>query len=322
MKKQIAEVIKKSKKIAISSHVRPDADSVGSGLALYLMLKQMGKEVRFCNTDTAPYPLTSLPAHHVIEYRQVFPEPFDLLVLIEGGTSDRTGLTNLEDYFTVNIDHHATNAYACNINWVVPEAAAVGELVYELGIEMGIQFTRDIGFNLYAAISSDTGSFKYSNTTYKSLHTASQLVKTCQFTPEEVSNLLFYSNHYEKVQMIQKVLATLELHAGRRVAIIYFRQEFLESLSLKDMETEDVISIARSIIGVEVTVFFKEIEKDRYRISIRSRDDVSSQLVARAFKGGGHDHAAGFFYEGNIEDAKKDVLSVIRKQLKDNKKKS
>ncbi len=315
MKKKIAKVIKQAKRIAISSHVRPDADSVGSGLALYLMLKQIGKEVHYFNTDKAPYPLTQLPGYGRIHLRQVYPDPFDVLVLVEGGTEDRTGQTHLEEYFTINIDHHATSAYDSNINWVEPRAAAVGELIYELGRELGIKFDRDIGFNLYAAISSDTGSFKYSNTTYKSLHIASQLVKTCGFAPEDVSNLLFYSNHIEKVKMIQKVLSTLELHLEKRVAIIYFKREFLETLSLKDIETEDVISIARSIMGVDVTMFFKEIEDKFFRVSIRSRDDISSQKVAREFKGGGHDHAAGFFYQGNIEDAKKDVLKTISKQI-------
>ncbi len=316
MKKKIAEMIRKSKDIAISSHVRPDADSLGSGLALYLMMEQMEKNVAYYNTDRAPFPLTNLPAYGVIKIGQIYPEPFDILILIEGGTEDRTGLDHIEKYFTINIDHHATSAFDSNLNWIVPEAAAVGELIYELGIELGVEFTRDIGFNLYAAISSDTGSFKYSNTTYKSLGIASELVKKCNFTPYEVSDLLFYSNYLEKVQMIQKVLSTLELRLNNKVAIIDFKRDFLTTLRLKDIETEDIISIARSIIGVEATLFFKEIEEDYYRVSIRSRDGVSSQEVARAFRGGGHDHAAGFFYRGNIEKAKREVLEVIIKQLK------
>ena len=316
MKKKIARAIKDSKRIAISSHIRPDADSIGSGLALYLMLQQVGKEVHYYNIDKAPYPLTALPAYKVIEFRQIYPDPYELLILIEGGTEARTGQAHIDHYFTVNIDHHSTSAYESNINWVVPEAAAVEELVYELGVQLNIEFTRDIGFNLYAAISSDTGSFKYSNTTYKSFHIASQLVKNCGFTPDEVSNLLFYSNHFEKVRIIQRVLSTLQLYLNNREAIIDFNREFLNTLSLKDIETEDVISIARSIRGVDVTLFFKEIGDDHYRVSIRSRGDIGSQEVAKVFRGGGHDHAAGFFYKGKIEDAKKDILYIIKKQFK------
>jgi phosphoesterase RecJ-like protein len=315
MKKKVAEVIRKSNKIAISSHVRPDADSIGSGLALYLMLEQLGKKVSYCNTDSAPFPLTSLPSYGVIQLGQVYPEPYDSLVLIEGGTEDRTGLDHIEEYFTINIDHHATSAYDSNLNWVDPGVAAVGELIYELGLELGVEFTRDIGFNLYAAISSDTGSFKYSNTTHKSLGIASELVKKCNFTPYEVSELLFYSNHLEKVEMIEKVLSTLELQLNNKIAIIYFKREFLSRLNLKDIETEDIISVARSIIGIEVTLFFKEIDDDFYRVSIRSRGKISSQKIARMFKGGGHDHAAGFFYKGKPEKAIATIIDILEKQF-------
>ncbi|NIO79195.1 MAG: hypothetical protein GTN68_01385 [Candidatus Aminicenantes bacterium] len=316
MRRMVADVIDKSERIAISSHIRPDADSIGSGLALYLILKQLKKDVHYYNIDRAPFPLTELPGFDAIEYQQIYPQSFDVVILVEGGTEERSGMSNLGDYFTINIDHHATSALCCDLNWVIPDASAAGELIYELALELGIQLTRDIGFNLFAAISSDTGSFKYSNTSARALRIAAQLVKKCHFTPVEVSDVLFYSNHIEKVRMIQRVLSTLELHLNQKVAMIDFRREFLRRLALKDIETEDVISIARSIRGVEVTLFFKEIGDNYYRISIRSRGEVSSQEVAKVFKGGGHTHAAGFFYRGNIEAAKLEILDVIREQLK------
>lgn len=315
VKKKIAELVHKANKIAISSHVRPDADCIGSGLALYEMLRQLGKEVCYCNTDPAPFPLTQLPNYDVIQYRQAFPEEFDLYFLIEGATEIRTGQKNLDRYYTINIDHHATSTNDASLNWVEPKAAAVGELIYDLGVCLGIEFTRDIGYNLYAAITSDTGSFKYSNTTDKSLQICAELVKKSDFPPSDVSNLLFNSNHYEKVQMIQKVLATTELHLQSRVCIIRFERDFLNTLDLKNIETEDVISIARSIIGVVVTLFFKEIGDCHYRVSIRSKGAFNSQKVALEFNGGGHDHAAGFFYKGSFDEAREKILEVINRQL-------
>lgn len=316
MKKKIARIIKKSQKIAISSHVRPDADSIGSGLALYLMLKQMGKEVHFMNIDRAPYPISMLPHYHVIRYDQIYPQPFDLLILIEGATESRIGQKNIDKYFSIQIDHHTTCSQDANVNWVVPEAAAVGELVFELGRELKIMFTADIGFNIYAAIISDTGSFKYSNTTHKSLGIASKLIETCKFQPDAVSNLLFNSNKYDKIKMIPKILSTLKLELDNRVSTIEFRRKFLGNLNLKDIETEDIISIARSIDGVEVTLFFKEIKNNLFRVSIRSKGNFSSQNVAKIFSGGGHDHAAGFFYEGSIGSAKKQILGIIQENLR------
>jgi bifunctional oligoribonuclease and PAP phosphatase NrnA len=315
MKAQIAEKIAQARTIAISSHVRPDADSIGSGLALLHMLRQLGKDAHYYNTDRAPHPIDQLPGYGDIRIRQIHPDPFDLVILIEGGSEERTGQKNLDDYFAINIDHHATSSDGSAINWVVPEAAAVGELVYELGLEMNVTFSRDIAFNLYAAIASDTGSFKYSNTRPESLAIASDLATRGGFPPCEVSNLLFNSNPHEKILMLTKVLSTLELTLDERVAMIDFQRAFLEHLSLKDIETEDIIAIARSIKSVQVLLFFKEIADDYYRVSVRSRDNFSARQIAQVFNGGGHHHAAGFFYRGQLAAAKKEILQLIRKQL-------
>ena len=315
MKRQIAEKIRQANLIAIGSHVRPDADSIGSGLALFLMLRQMGKAPVFINTDPAPYPVSKLPGYENIRYGQIHPQPCDLVILIEGGSEERTGQKHLQDYFCINIDHHASSSEDSNINWVVPEAAAVGELVYKLGLEMAVDFSRDIAFNLYAAIAADTGSFKYSNTTPAALAIAADLAVRGGIAPFEVSDLLFNSNPPEKIRMLTRVLSTLEMALDGRVAMIHFQRDFLSRLSLKDIETEDIIAIARSIDGVQVLLFFKEIADNYFRISIRSRDNFSARQVAQAFNGGGHPHAAGFFFHGDLAAAKKEILRLASAQL-------
>ncbi len=315
MKTKIAEQIGRARTIAISSHVRPDADSIGSGLALTRMLRQLGKDTCFRNTDPAPHPIQRLPGYPDIAICQIHPDPFDLVILLEGGSEERTGQKNLKNYFRIHIDHHAASSNDAGLNWVVPEAAAVGELVYELGLELGVTFDHDMAFNLYAAIASDTGSFKYSNTTAQTLAIASDLAIRGGFAPCQVSDLLFNSNPLEKIQMLGRVLSTLELDRDRRVAMIDFRRSFLDHFSLKDIETEDIIAIARSIDSVQVLLFFKEIEENYYRVSIRSRDNLSARQVALAFQGGGHHHAAGFFYRGGLTAAKKEILALIRQQL-------
>jgi phosphoesterase RecJ-like protein len=315
MKAKIAEQIGRARTIAISSHVRPDADSIGSGLALRLMLEQLGKTTCYCNADRAPHPINRLPGYENIRIGQIYPEPFDLVILIEGGNEERTGQKNLKNYFSINIDHHAGSSDDADLNWVLPEAAAVGEMVYELGLELKVDFSRDIAFNLYAAIASDTGSFKYSNTTPASLAIASDLATRGGFPPCQVSNLLFNSNSHEKIRMLTRVLSTLELALDRRVAMIDFKRSFLDRLDLKDIETEDIIAIARSIDSVQVLMFFKEITDNYFRVSIRSRDNFSARQVARVFNGGGHHHAAGFFYRGGLAAAKKEILALVREQL-------
>jgi phosphoesterase RecJ-like protein len=315
MKAKIAETIGRAHTIAISSHVRPDADSIGSGLAMDMMLRQLGKAVSFRNTDPAPHPVNRLPGYERIAIRQIHPDPFDLVILLEGGSEERTGQKNLKSYTLINIDHHASSRSDAGLNWVVPDAAAVGELVYELGLELKVEFSRDMAFNLYAAIAADTGSFKYSNTSARSLAIAADLATRGGFAPSQVSDLLFNSNSHEKIRMLSRVLSTLELDLDRRVAMIDFRRAFLDRSSLKDMETEDIVAVARSIDSVQVLLFFKEIEDGYYRVSIRSRDNFSARQVAQAFQGGGHHHAAGFFYRGDLAAAKKEILALIRQQL-------
>lgn len=316
MKKRIAEVIRSARSLAITSHVRPDGDSIGSGLALRLMLLQLGKEAEFINADPAPYPLSKLPGYAQVRIGQIHPRPFDLVIQIEGGSEERTGQRRLDGYERVHIDHHVPGADDEGLSWVVPEAAAAGELVYELGLELGVRFDRDIAFNLFAAIASDTGSFKYSNTTPASLAIAADLARRGGFPPYQVSELLFNSNPPEKIHMLTRVLSTLETALEGRVAMIHFRRGFLSGLSLRDIETEDVIAVARSIDGVQVLLFFKEIEEDYFRVSIRSRGNVSARQVAQAFQGGGHPHAAGFFYRGDLESARSEIVRLIAGQLR------
>jgi len=309
-------MITKSRKICLCSHVMPDADSIGSGLALMMMLQELGKKVKYYNHDPAPFPINQLPGYEQIEYRQIHPEKFDMVILIEGGDEKRTGQKNLMDYFTINIDHHSTSCRDSNLNWIVSEASAVGELIYTLAGELEIPLSRDMGFNLYAAIISDTGSFRFSNTTSHTLHVASQIVRQSGIVPYQVSRLLFSSNRLEKIRLIQKVLGTLQIHLDQQVAVIEYRRDFLPDFDLRSVETEDVIFMARSILGIKVTLFFKEVDDQKYRISIRSKDPVNAQLIARKFNGGGHDHAAGFYYEGDIREGKNRILKEVARQLK------
>ncbi len=319
MKKRIAEKIRESKTIAISSHIRPDADCIGSGIALTLMLEQLGKNVSFRNTDRASFPLTEFPGFDRVEYKQIYPDKFDIVILMEGGSEDRHGQKNLSEYFTINIDHHVTSSTISDMNWIDTDASAVGELIFDLGNELDINFTPEMGFNLFAAIASDTGSFKYSNTSYRALETASEIVKVSGVEPHSVSDLIFNSNPSEKIMLITKILSTLKFYHNKEIAFIFCRKDFLERGKIDDYDTEDILSIVRSILGVKVVLFLKEIGNKLFRASLRSKGDFDASEIAGNFNGGGHGHAAGFFFEGEFGDAKKQILNVIYENLKEKK---
>lgn len=312
---EINGALRQAQKVAISTHIRPDGDAIGSGLALAEMLQQMGKEVRFCNADKAPGHLTRLPHYEIIEQRQVFPEPFDLLILLEGAAPCRNGQACLDTYFTINIDHHVASSQEATLNWVDPQASAVAELIYMLGKSLHIRFTPSMGFNLYAAIISDTGSFKYSNTSARCFFIAADLISTCGFDPTEVSDLIFNSNPLEKILLMQRILATLELHHQGEVATIYHRKGPQESLGIESLDTEDVVAVVRSIHSVNMTFFFKEISSEEYRVSIRSRGLADARAVAAVFSGGGHQNAAGYTFYGPLQAAITAALAAAEKNL-------
>lgn len=307
----IASKIFAAENIAVLSHLRPDADCIGSGLALCMMLRQLGKKVVFRNPDPVPHPLTRLPGIETLEQGQIGSGAYDLLIGVEGTSSARTGHKGVENFYRINIDHHVTGKKDADINWIEPQAAAVGEMIYRLGLSLGIEFTRDICFNLYAALSSDTGSMKYSNTTGTTLNIASELVKRGGFEPWEVTDLLFYSNPVEKILLTREILNTMELHLDERVVLIRYEKSFSDNTDIAGFDVEDIIFIPRSIDGVKITLFFKETEKNLYRVSVRSKEDYNAQVIAGRFDGGGHDHAAGFFCEGSFEFCRDKVLAII-----------
>ncbi len=309
---QIVKKIGESKKIAITSHIRPDGDSIGSSLALYLMLKQLGKEVKYINKDKPQPPISYFPNTEIIEYGDIYPEDFDIVILIECSTEARSGQKNLNNYFRILIDHHRSNDGQVEINWVDPEKSAVAIMVYQLGISLGIEFDKTIASLLYLGLVSDTGGFKFTNVNAESFQTAAELVGLGA-DPIYTNRLLFENYTKEKVLLISKVLGTLETHFNETVGFIFMFKSFLEELGLSDVETEDIVTIIRSIHKIKLVMFFKQNDDNSFRVSLRSRNNVDSSIIAESFGGGGHFHASGFYIEGDIDKIKEITLEKIKR---------
>ncbi len=312
--KKIADKIIKSNKIAITSHIRPDGDSIGSSLALYLMLKQLGKKVKYINKDKPQPPISFFPKTEIIEYRDIYPDKFDIVILIECSTEERSGQKNLGHYFRILIDHHRSNDGHVELNWVDPDKSAVAIMVYYLGKTLNIKFDKTIASLLYAGLVSDTGGFKFTNINAEAFQVASELIKLGA-DPIATNRLLFENYTKEKVLLISKVLGTLETYFDDKVGFIFMYKSFLDELNLSDVETEDIVTIIRAIHKIKLVAFFKENNDKSYRVSLRSRDNVDSSIIAETFGGGGHLHASGFYIEGKIDNIKKTVIERINQHL-------
>jgi phosphoesterase RecJ-like protein len=317
---RIRKKILESKRIAITSHLRPDGDSVCTGLAIAFMGELLGKEMAVINKDKTPFPFNNFPDVERIEIGQIYPRSFDAIILLECADVSRSGQENLENYFKINVDHHYSNDYYADINWVNPKASAIGEMAYLLGKKLQIAFTPQIANHLYCAILSDTGSFQFSNTSANSLKVCYHLVNSGA-NPIKVSEFLFNNYIPEKIKLLGQVLSTLEMNKKRNIAVITMFKKYLKSLNLSEIDTEDITTLARSIRGVEMVLFFKEMEKDTFRVSLRSKGRANAAVIAEYFGGGGHIHAAGFTAYGNYEKLVREIPQTVDKLLKRNKKK-
>jgi len=316
----INQKIKESKRIVITSHLRPDGDSICTSLALAFMGELLGKETAIINKENTPFPFNNFPDVERIKIGQIYPQKFDMVIFLECADVSRSGQENLDDYFKINIDHHYSNDYYADIDWVDPKASAVGEMAYDLGEKLGVKFTPKISRHLYSAIVSDTGSFQFSNTSAKSFEICYKLINQGA-NPTKVSEMLFNNNPPEKIKLLGEVLSTLQMNKTGNIAVITMFKKHLEELNLKEIDTEDITTLARSIKGVEMVLFFKQIEKNVFRVSLRSKGRANAAFIAEYFGGGGHVHAAGFTVTGGYEKLVKDVPGVVEKLIEENAKK-
>ncbi|MGA2533436.1 MAG: bifunctional oligoribonuclease/PAP phosphatase NrnA [Candidatus Aminicenantales bacterium] len=311
---EIASRIRESGRIAVTSHLRPDGDSICTGLALSLIGDLLGKTVEVINRDNTPFPFVHFPDSGRIRIGQIDPAGFDTVILLECADVSRSGQERLGGAFKINIDHHYSNTPYAHINWIQPQASAVGEMVFELSSFLNIGLTPEIANHLYCAIVSDTGSFQFSNTTAKALEACTNLAKLGA-SPIRVSELLFNNNPPEKIKLLGQVLSTLIMNKKGNIAIISMFKRDLEALHLKEIDTEDITTMARSIKGTEMVMFFKEMDKDTFRVSLRSKGRANAARVAEHWSGGGHIHASGFTVYGPYERLIREVPETVEALL-------
>ncbi len=310
----ISEKILESQTIAITSHLRPDGDSICTSLALYFMGKSLGKDFSIINKDNTPFPFNHYPDIDKIQIGQIPPKKYDGVILLECANVTRSGQRHIEDCFKINIDHHYSNDYYADINWVDPKASAVAEMAYKLGRRLGIRFSNRIANHLYCGIVSDTGSFQFSNTNAEAFRVCYELVNLGA-SPIQVSEMLFNNNPSERIKLLGLVLSTLQINETGEIAVITMFKEYLDSLNLREIDTEDITTHTRSIKGVKMVLFFKEIAKDTFRVSLRSKGAANAAVIAEQFGGGGHRHAAGFTVSGKHKSLIEEIPEKVQKLL-------
>lgn len=299
--------------IIMCCHVSPDCDTLGSALGLMLYLQKQGKKVEVYVDDVVNSSFNFLPGIEQVKH----PEPeqiytADLFVVIDSSSFDRIGICNtvIKAPKLLNIDHHISNTEFAEYLYLDAKAAAVGEIMVDLFVECGWEMDKAIAENFYTAISTDCGSFRYSNTTPKTMRNGAILLEK-GVNPNEISENLGL-NTKETLEKLAKVLPSLSFAYEGKVAYMSLPNELYD----KNVSTETFVSYPRYIEGVDVGIFFKEVEPGKTRVSMRSyKTDVAA--IAVRFDGGGHIRAAGCTVMAGIEEAREQVLAVIGEMLAD-----
>ncbi|MCK5287145.1 MAG: bifunctional oligoribonuclease/PAP phosphatase NrnA [Thermodesulfovibrionia bacterium] len=316
---KLLKLIKANKNFLIVSHINPEGDAIGSCIALALGLKKIGKSVYILNRDPVPDILKFLPCSNMLS-RKIPSREFDVLFVVDCSTFERTGLKKLNAKTSVIIDHHlpspvtGSKSYVNpSINIIDPKASATGELIYKLLHALAIPVDRDMAVNLYAAIYTDTGGFRYSNMNSETLKIASKLIEAGA-NPWEVTKEVYESFPLNRLKLLALSLATLE--KKDKIAWITVARDMYKKTNTSVEDTENFVDFPRAIKGVEVAVLFREDGKNLYKISFRSRGTVNVEKIARTFGGGGHANAAGCRFNGSLSKIKEKLSRAVREAMK------
>jgi phosphoesterase RecJ-like protein len=315
---EIAGAINRAKRIVILSHVRPDCDAIGSQLALLLSLQQLGKEVSAWNEDGLPESYRFLQKSDLIRQPPKEPEDFDLAIALDTASQQRLG-TALQAIRRadkwINIDHHASNPGYGDLVYIDPVAPATGQLVYELIRAEKFPFTQAAADALYAAISTDTGSFRYPNTTARTFEIAAELMRSGA-DGAGIANKLYESYPKRRVQLLGQLLPQAVFDTDDRVVSMALTNETKQHLKIQPDDIDGLIDYVRSVDTVVVAVFFEELAEGRIRLSMRSKDDrVDVNKICGEFGGGGHPRAAGARIRGNMEEVRSKVLKRVSHEI-------
>ncbi|HEY7290883.1 MAG TPA: bifunctional oligoribonuclease/PAP phosphatase NrnA [Vicinamibacterales bacterium] len=309
---RIAEAIRARQRFVISSHERPDGDSIGSSLAMAFALRAMGKRAHVVHRDPPPTPLLQFPGVADITIASSIPDDLsdaDAVIVIDCEPA-RTGIAGLDRYFQINIDHHRDNAGTSQLRWIDPLAAASGEMVYDVIRALGAPFTVEAATHVYVAIHMDTGSFHYGNITPKTFAIC-QAALEAGVDPVSVARGLYDSNNMGRLKLFGGVLSAMQLDPSGRVAIVYLDHDMARAAGGTYEDTEGLINLPLTVKEILAVVFFKQIEGESYRVSMRSKGEIDVGAIAKEFEGGGHRNAAGCTVDGAIDALQKLFVEKI-----------
>lgn len=301
----IDAALKKAETILVVSHMRPDADALGSTLAFTIYLQSLGKNVTAWNEDGVPEKFHYLPQHHLLTKPSATPGSFDVVLVLDNSNKKRVGTPMAAIAHAglwINIDHHISNEIFADLNYVDPTAPATGQILFEYFETLGIPITSDIAGNLFAAISTDTGSFQYRGTDRRTFHAASRLVES-GVNVADLSMAMYDSQPRRRLNLLRHALNTAEFMCDDQLVAFSLSLAEVAELGVLPEDNEGIIDHLRSVDSVVAAVFYEELNDGLVRVSARSKDPrVNVSTICSRFGGGGHPLAAGTRIRGSLAE--------------------
>ncbi len=315
----IAQALRDHSRFTIMSHVRPDGDALGCIIALGLSLRQMGKVAALWNEDGIGEKFRYLPGWEMVSRPPAEPIDVEVAIALDTASQQRLGtaLTAVKSAkLWINIDHHVSNEGYGDLSYIDPAAPATGQIIFELIDSAGFPLTPDIAENLFAAISTDTGSFQYPNTTARTYEIGAALIRA-GVKAGDLSQKMYESYPLRRVHLLRALLNVLKISCEGRVASFVLTQRMATELGAQPDDNEGLIDVIRAIDTVIVAAFIEELPTDgKVRISLRSKDPrVDVCKIAQQFRGGGHTLAAGARIRGAVTDVEAQVLAAISHEI-------
>ncbi len=316
---QITEALRQADNVLIVSHVFPDGDALGSQLALGEILESLGKKAYYYCEEFVSTMYEFMPGSEKLKHDLPDISVIDAAVAVDCGDRFRLGHemdTLLHTHPFIVIDHHAGHRDFGDISWVEANRSSTAEMIFDLALALNADISYNAAFCLYTAIVSDSGSFKYESTSAYTFHVASHLLNR-GVIPSEVAGKLFDNYSVHRLQLLEKVLGSLELHADRQIAVITATNEMFETTGAKREDTEEFINLPRGLRSVKVAAFFKETFDGYIKVSLRAKGECDVSQVASKFGGGGHRNAAGYrVQDKTLAEVSEELLQELERRLK------
>lgn len=312
--REVAQRIRAGRNFLITSHRNPDGDALGSGLGLQRLLRAMGKSAAMQVRDGFNRALFNIPGAHEVAITDTlppdYPKAYDAIFTMECPEVERTGYPILPGP-VVNIDHHLGNTMYGQVNYLDLEAPSVGEMVMQLNRNhLRLPLDPETATALYVSLATDTGFFRYHNTTLRAFDAAEELVRA-GVVPGDVSLWINESASRGSIKLLGLCLSTLEVTPDGKIATLELPKHFFAEAGATPEDTEGIVNYGRSIDGVLVSALLKEIGDKETRVSMRAKPGIDVQAVAAMFGGGGHKAASGCTMPMPLMQAKAKLVSIL-----------